>query len=186
MKRILLFVLLSLSIAAPAFAQQGLPPPNQSDPWDSGKRFGWGLETGIAGYPPAEGDSLGTVGFMTSEFLFHSAGPKLTTAWFNMQDWSHSKYRSLLGARWNVVGEEQSKDVRVTIGVNGNIYYGSGYNEMVGPDAKFSDRLGWGFDFGGGISLVGIAGLKIRTAYDMRFGEFDGRIGLSLSDTFKH
>ena len=187
MKRTLLLVaLLSLVLSFSAQAQD-VPPISTSIPWGDGTRFGWGLESGLIAYQdPYTLVGESPTGFYTSPFLFWSGGPKITIAAQHIEDWSFTRYQGLVGLRWSILSAEQSSDIRVTFGVNGNIYHGGGYDYLVGYEAPFSDRLGWGFDLGGGIAMSGATAFKMRAAYDMQHKLLTARIGLCLTDAFKH
>lgn len=180
-KPLVLALLLGLTLVAPAVAQT-IPPVSDNVPWGHHTRFGWGIETGFVSY---QSDPVATeMGFLTSPFLFWSAGPKATIAVQHFEDWTNSRYKGQLGLRWNLVSAEPQNDVRLTFGINGIVYGGSGYTYLTGVNPKASDRLGWGFDIGGGVHLVGILGMKLRAGYDMQNQELDGRVTFVATDTF--
>ena len=77
-------------------------------------------------------------------------------------------------------------ELRMTVGLNGNYYYGDAWDALIGESPSGSDRLSWNLGLGAGVTLVGISAAKIRTQYDMTHGTFDARIEFGITDTFSH
>lgn len=144
-------------------------------------RFVWALDGGLKGYSgdtPAEWTMVAPA---TAGAIGWSANPKMALALRAGQDWANTAHEVELGPRYYLVGGDDSRDWRVSIGVNAAYLFGSGNERFtVQPDGS-NDPWSWNLPVTVGRKLTKVLNAKLSGRYDPKHEDITALVTIGVN-----